>query len=134
MAIHIVEIHPAEEPGQLNREWFVVENRGDKPFSTRNCALSVGTRGKRKRAQLGTMEPGFIVAPGERVRVITGHPGRKAHGEAPEDGLRNYSLFLNAPVLRNPGVMLALTLRSLPITTAVYDPEAEGCIEAAQER
>lgn len=130
MAIHIVEIHAAGEPGLLNQEWLVLENRGDKPFSTRNCTLSTGSRGKRKKTQLGTLEPGFIIGPGEKVRVITGQPSRKAHGALPEDGMRNYSLFLSSSVLRGPGTVLVLSLRSLPVATAQYDPAAESGIAA----
>lgn len=133
MAIRIVEIHSADEPGLLNTEWFVIENQGDKPFSTRSCSLNVGSRGKRKKTQLGTLDPGFTLSPGEKVRVITGHPGRKAHGTPPEDGLRNYSLFLASTVLRGPGTVLTLSLRSLPVTTVEYDPEAEHGVAVAAD-
>ncbi|MCG8416898.1 MAG: hypothetical protein MJE77_03000 [Proteobacteria bacterium] len=125
MAIRIVEIHAAEKPDALNTEWFIVENNGQRPFSTRNCSLTVSVKGKKKRTQLGTMEPGFTLAPGQKVRVITGNPGRKAHGKAPEDDVQNYNLFLNASVLRGGGTVLTLALRSLPITKATYDPDAE---------
>lgn len=131
MAIHITEIHPADPPEALNHEWFVIENRGEKPFSTRNCALSVSRRGQRKKVQLGTMDPGVVLAPGETVRIITGHPGRKAHGELPDDGVKHYNLFLNGSVLRGPGTVLTLALRSLPIASATYDPDADGGVAPA---
>ena len=124
MAIRIVEIHAADQSEALNTEWFILENNGDKSFSTRNCALMVSMKGKKKRTQLGTMDPGFTLTPGQRVRVITGHPGRKAHGQPPEDGVDNYALFLNEPVLRGKGTVLTVTLRSLSITKATYDPDA----------
>ncbi|WP_428262639.1 hypothetical protein [Haliangium sp.] len=127
MALHIVEIHPAADADALNNEWFVVENRGDKPFSTRNCTLSVGRRGKRKKTQLGQIDPGFVIGPGEKVRVVTGHPGRKSHGPMPDDDMNNYSLFLGAPVLRGgAGTELILALRSLPLAKAIFDPDATG--------
>ena len=126
MAIRIVEIHPADEDGALNTEWFVLLNDGQRPFMTRNCTLTVSMKGKKKRTQLGTIDPGFTLSPGGKVRVITGNPGRKAHGKAPEDDLENYNLFLNESVLRGTGTVLTLALRSLPITKATYDPSAEG--------
>ncbi|ACY17987.1 hypothetical protein [Haliangium ochraceum] len=126
MAIRIIEIHPADEPEALNQEWFVLENQGEKPFSTRNCTLSVGRKGQRKSAHLGTIDPGFVISPGEKVRVLTGHPSRKAHGKPPEDEVKQYSLFLNSSVLRGAGSVLTLALRSLPVAKAAYDPDAES--------
>ncbi|GAB4570316.1 MAG: hypothetical protein Tsb0020_24990 [Haliangiales bacterium] len=133
MALHIVEIHPAEDSGVLNREWFVLENGGDKPFSTRNCTLSVSRRGQRKKKALGTIDPGFVLGPGERIRVLTGHPGRKAHGEPPEDELKNYHLFLNESVVRGAGVVLTLALRSLPVAEATFDAATESGVAATTQ-
>ena len=141
MAIRIIEIHPAAEPDQLNTEWLIIENTGERPFSTRGCSLFVhkrssadGARKKKgkktstrpKKTNLGTMDPGFTLAPGDKIRVATGNPGRKAHGKSPDDDLRVYNLFLNESILRGPGSILTLTLRSLPVTKVMYDPEAEG--------
>lgn len=127
MAISIVEIHPSEDPKTLNNEWFLVENTGDKPFSTRNCVL-VRTRNKsKKRKELGTMDPGFVIKPGEKMRVVTGNPGRKAHGAMPdEEEIANYSLFLNDSILKGKGTVLLLTLRSAKVARAVYDPDGAG--------
>jgi len=130
MALKIVEIHPADQPEALNTEWFVIENGGDRPFSTKNCTLSVTRRGSKKKVELGTLDPGFTLAPGERVRVITGNPGKKAHGAAPSDDTRNYNLFLGAPVLRGAGTVLVFALRSHPLATAEYDPSAKGGVAA----
>jgi hypothetical protein len=126
MALKIVEIHPADEPEALNTEWFIIENTGDKPFSTKNCTLSVTRRGGKKRIELGTLDPGFMLAPGERARVITGNPGRKAHGTGPTDDTRSYNLFLGDQVLRGgPGTVLVFALRSHTLATAEFDPEAK---------
>jgi hypothetical protein len=126
MAIKIVEIHPAESPDALNTEWFVVENDGQRPFSTRNCALVRGRKGTKKKRELGIMDPGFIVAPGERVRVHTGHPGRKSHGAKPDDGAKDYNLFLNESILQGAGTTLTITLRSAKVARATYDPEGDS--------
>ena len=146
MAIRIIEIHPAPEPGELNTEWFILENQGQRPFSTRGCNLFVHkkqrasatstrrksskkNRGKRaKKTNLGTIDPGFSIGPGEQVRVTTGNPGRKAHGKMPEDDMRGYSLFLNESVLRGPGSVLTLSLRSLRVTRATFDPDTANGI------
>src|SRR6185503_11206111 len=127
MALKIVEIHPAVEDEALNTEWFVLENTGEKPFQTKNCTLSVSRKKGGKRMELGTMDPGFTIAPGERFRIVTGNPGKKAHGAMPEEkGIKNYSLFLGAPVVRGAGTVLVFGLRSHVLATAEYDPDAKG--------
>jgi hypothetical protein len=132
MALKIIEIHPAEDPEALNTEWIVIENTGENAFSTKHCTLSVTKRGGKKRIELGTLDPGFILGPGERARLITGNPGRKAHGKAPEDDLRNYNLFLGEQVLRGAGTVLVFALRSHALATAEYDPEAKKGIAAEE--
>ena len=57
MAIQIVEIHPPDDPKQLNTEWFVLRNTGKRPFITRNCSLIVRKKGSKKKTQLGTIDP-----------------------------------------------------------------------------
>ena len=131
MALKIVEIHPAETPEQLNTEWFVLENAGDKPFSTKHCTLSVTRRGGKKRTELGTLDPGFTIAPGEKVRVITGNPAKKVQGKAPEDDLRNYNLFLGGPVVRGAGTVLVFSLRSHSLASAEFDPDAKSGVAQA---
>jgi hypothetical protein len=129
MAIRIIAIHPADPTDALNSEWFVLENQGDKPFSTKGCTLTVTRKGQPKKALLGTIDPGFIIGAREKVRVITGHPGRKAHGELPEEDIKQYNLFLNESVLRGPGCTLMVSLRSLPVTKATYEPESPGGVK-----
>lgn len=126
MAIKIIEIHPADEATALNTEWFVIENDGERPFSTRNCAMTVTRKGQKKRQELGVIDPGFSLAPGSRVRVHTGTPGRKEHGELPKDDVQIYHLFLNDSILRGEGSVLTMTLRGLPVTKVTFDPAAEN--------
>ena len=125
MPLKIVKINPASDPKALNTEWFIVENAGDKPFSTKNCTLSIRRKNSKKRIELGTLDPGFQMAPGEQVRIISGNPGRKAHGAAPKDDLRNYNLFLGESVLRGAGTTLMFALRSHTLATAEFDPESK---------
>jgi hypothetical protein len=128
MALRIIQIHPAEDAQALNTEWFVIENTGEKVFHTKHCVLGV-TRGTGKaRGELGTLDPGFTIAPGEKVRLVTGNPGRKAHGTAPEDDIKNYNLFLGASVLQGAGTVLVFSLRSHELARAEFDPKQKNGI------
>lgn len=131
MLLKIVEIHPAASAKELNTEWFVIENGSESSFSTKNCTLAVTRKNSKKKTELGTLDPGFPLAPGERVRVITGNPGRKAHGKAPDDDLRNYHLFLGGPVVRGSGTVLVFSLRSHVLATAEFDPAADQGVAAS---
>jgi hypothetical protein len=131
MRLSIVELHPAKSSSSLNDEWFIVENVGDKAFSTGGCSLSTGRAPSNKPLrQIGTLDPGFTIAPNEKVRVITGNPGKKAHGTPPNDGVKNYHLFLASPVLTGAGTVLALALRQHEVARATFDPKADGGVLA----
>lgn len=117
MPIVIREIHPASSAEALNQEWFVLENAGERPFSTAGCTVAVG-RGKRLRT-LGQLDPGFTLAPGEKVRVITGNPGKKAQGTPPSDDVKNYHLFMPERLFTGPGTVVALTLKQHEIVRGV---------------
>ena len=124
MAIRFVEIKPSENPETLNSEWVILENDGKAPFNTRGCGMTVGRRGSNKKSLLGIIDPGFVLQPGERVRMLTGNPGTQAHGSAPEDGVKNYFLFLPKTYLAGPGTVLTLVLRGLPVSKGEFDPKA----------
>src|SRR5438477_12960183 len=85
MAIRFVEIKAAENPEALNSEWVILENTGKTPFNTRGCGMTVGRRGSSKKSLLGVIDPGFVLHPGERMRMCTGSPGTQAHATPPED-------------------------------------------------
>ncbi|MEZ4366614.1 MAG: hypothetical protein R2939_10040 [Kofleriaceae bacterium] len=129
MAIRFVEIHPSESAETLNQEWVILENDGKVPFNTRGCGMTVGRRGSNKKSLLGVIDPGFVLGPGERVRMCTGNPATEAHGKPPEDGVTNYQLFLPKAYLK-PGAVLTLVLRGLPVSKAEFDPAAPGGIAA----
>jgi hypothetical protein len=122
MAIRIVEIHPAGDPQHLNTEWVVLENDGKNPFQTRGCGMTVSKRGEKRRSQLGIIDPGFLLAPGDKVRMLSGSPGREAEGPVIEDEIRNYFLLLPKLILQGPGTVLTLTLRGLAVCKAEFDP------------
>lgn len=126
MRIVIREIHAARSAGALNDEWFVVENVGDRAFSTAGCTVAVG-KGKGRLRSIGTLDPGFTLQPQERVRLITGNPGKKAHGKVPEPSseARNYHLFLASNILGGAGTVVALSLHQHEVARAIFDPGAE---------
>jgi hypothetical protein len=136
MAIRFVEIHAASDPAELNTEWVVLANDGKLPFNTRGCGMSVAKRGA-KRRELGIIDPGFVIAPGERVRMLTGSPGNKAQGTPPDDGadgVKNYYLLLPKPYLQGAGTILTVTLRGIQVSKAEFDPAADGGVLAAPAR
>lgn len=125
MAIRFVEIHPAQDPEQLNQEWVILENDGKTPFHTRGCGMTVGRRGSNKKPMLGVIDPGFVLAPGERMRMCTGNPGTQSHGPVPDETeVKNYYLFLPKTYLKGAGTVLTLTLRGLPVAKVEHDPAA----------
>jgi hypothetical protein len=126
MAIRFVEIHPAADADHLNTEWVVLENDGKAPFQTRGCGMTVSVRGTTKRSQLGIIDPGFVLGPGDRMRMLTGSPGKDADPPPDEAGIKNYYLLLPRPYLRGAGTVLTLTLRGMPICKAEHDPAAEA--------
>lgn len=131
MAIRFVEIHAATDPEQLNTEWVVLENDGKLPFNTRGCGMTVSRKGQKKRSELGIIDPGFVLHPGERMRMVTGNPGTKAHGDPPpEDEVKNYFLFLPQLILRGDGTILTLTLRGMPVSKAEYAADAPRGVRA----
>ena len=130
MAIRFMEIKAAENAEALNTEWVILENVGKTPFSTRGCGMTVGKRGSAKKSLLGIIDPGFVMQPGDKVRMLTGNPGTEKHGTAPEDGVKNYFLFLPKTYVGAPGTVLTLTLRGLPVSKAEFDPAQPGGIKA----
>jgi len=128
MAIRFVEIKAADNAEALNSEWVIIENDGKTPFNTRGCGMTVGRRGSSKKSLLGIIDPGFILQPGQRMRMCTGNPATQAHGEPPpEDEVKNYFLFLPRAYLSGgAGTVLTLVLRGLPVSKAEYDPAQPG--------
>jgi hypothetical protein len=131
MALVFREIHPAPNAEALNEEWFVVENAGASPVVTKGCSMT-RARGKGRGTPIGTLDPGFTLKPGEQIRLVTGIASKKAHGEPPAESetLKNYHLFLKAPVLQGAGTTLRIILKQLEFGHATYDPAAPGGVAA----
>ena len=134
MAIRFVEIKASDNPEALNSEWVVLANDGKVPFNTRGCGMTVGRRGSAKKSLLGIIDPGFVLLPGTRMRMLTGNPGTQAHGAAPEDDVPNYFLFLPRVYLQGAGTVLTLVLRGLPVSKAEFDPAQPGGLAVVAEK
>lgn len=132
MAIRFVEIKAADNAEALNSEWVILENAGKSPFNTRGCGMTVGRRGSAKKSLLGIIDPGFVLQPGEKIRMCTGNPATQAHGAPPpEDDVKNYFLFLPRTYLdKGLGTVLTLVLRGLPVSKAEFDPAQPGGLAA----
>jgi hypothetical protein len=126
-ALAIRELHPASSDAKLNEEWLVLENVSASSINVRGCALSVAENAHRRPHLLGTLDPGFVIAPGEKIRVITGSAARKAEGAPPAESeeVKNYHLFLKSAYL-SAGVVVRLTLRQLDLARASYLPDQPG--------
>ncbi|HEY3356742.1 MAG TPA: hypothetical protein VGQ83_26055 [Polyangia bacterium] len=131
MALQFREMHPAASTDLLNDEWFILENAGQHPLVTQGCTV-LRARGKGRGAVVGTLDPGFTLKPGERIRLVTGVAAKKAHGEPPAetDALKNYHLFLKAPLLEGPGTVLRIVLKQLELGQGTFDPAAPGGVAA----
>ena len=124
MAIAFREIHATSDKKRLNEEWFVLENAGASAVNTAGLQVISARKGKRGNV-LGMIDPGFMLQPGEKILVVSGMPGKKAHGEPPtRDGMRTYFLLQREPLLQGDGTLLRLAMNQLEVARVVYDREA----------
>ncbi len=126
-------LHKSKDARLLNEEWLLLENTGPGPINAHGCALTVA-RGPHDRPRaLGTLDPGFVLHPNEKIRLVTGTPSKKAEGKPPESGdVKNYHLFLKEAVLAKPGTVVCLALKQLELARAVFQPDApEGVAKEA---
>jgi hypothetical protein len=123
-ALAIREIHAPEAPDLLNEEWFVIENVSGNSINVRGCVLTVAENAHRRPHVLGTLDPGFVLSPGGKIRVVTGAPAKKAEGTPPaeSDDLKNYHLFYKQGYI-SEGVVVRLTLRQLDLARASFAPD-----------
>jgi hypothetical protein len=118
------EAHPAPDKKKLNEEWFVLENTGAASVNTRGLQVLGGKKGQRG-SFLGTIDPGFMLQPGEKIVIASGSPGKKSHGEPPApEKMRVYHLLQREPLLHGAGTTLRFTLNQMEIARLVFDPAA----------
>lgn len=108
---------PATDRKLLNTEWVELINESETTFNTEGCSITIGKPGggKARPRTVTTLKAGLIIKAGERVRLVSGSPGKGSQGEAPaeEEGVRNYHLFLKAPYLERSGLVVRLVNRQL---------------------
>ena len=132
MPIVIRELHRAPSKDSLNEEWIVLENTGPQAASTAGCTLSVSRSKQNHPKILGTIDPGFMLQPGGKIRLVSGTASKKAQGTPPTetDALKNYHLFLKEPVLVGAGAVVRISLKQLELAKSTYKPDAPNGVEA----
>jgi hypothetical protein len=130
MALMFREAHAAPDKKKINEEWFVLENTGAAAINTRGLQVLSSKAGQRG-SFLGTIDPGFMLQPGERIVVASGSPGKKSQGEPPTpEKMRVYHLLQRECILRGTGTIIRFALNQMEIARLVYDPAAPGGIGA----
>ena len=123
MPLTFRELHATPDKKRVNEEWFVLENAGASAVNTAGLQVISARKGKRGNV-LGMIDPGFMLQPGEKILLVSGMPGKKAHGEPPaRDGMRTYFLLQREPLLQGDGTLLRLALNQLEVARVVYDRE-----------
>ena len=131
MALIFREAHAAPDKKQLNQEYFILENDGATAVSTARLQVISGREGKRG-SLLGVIDPGFMLQPGEKILMVSGVPGKKAHGDPPaREGMRTYHLFQRAGLLAGSGTIIKLALNQIEVAKLIYDPAQKNGVAPA---
>jgi hypothetical protein len=124
------EAHAAPDKKKINEEWFILENTGASAINTRGLQVLSGKTGQRG-SFLGTIDPGFMLQPGEKILVASGSPGKKSHGEPPApEKMRVYHLLQREGILHGAGTVIRFTLNQMEIAKLIYDPAAPNGVGA----
>ena len=138
MALMFREAHSAPDKKKLNEEWFVLENTGAAAINTRGLQVLSGHIDRKKGQRgsfLGTIDPGFMLQPGEKIVVASGSPGKKSQGEPPApEKMRVYHLLQRERLLQGAGTIIRLTLNQMEIARLVYDPAAPQGVAADESK
>jgi hypothetical protein len=127
------EAHAAPDHKKLNEEWFILENTGASAINTRGLQVLAGKTGQRG-SFLGTIDPGFMLQPGEKILVASGSPGKKSHGEPPApEKMRVYHLLQREGLLRGSGTTIRFMLNQMEIAKLVFDSAAPNGIAPDKE-
>jgi hypothetical protein len=130
MALLFREAHAAPDKKKINEEWFILENTGASAVNTRGLQVLQGKQGQRG-SFLGTIDPGFMLQPGEKILLASGSPGKKSQGETPApDKMRVYHLLQRERLLIGSGTIIRLMLNQMEIAKLVFDPAAPGGVGA----
>ena len=131
MALVFRELHKAKKPDLLNEEWLLLENTGPNVVTAHKVDLTVARRPSERPHPLGTLDPGFILHPNEKIRLVTGTPSKKAQGTPPEEKgeVKNYHLFLREPVLTTPGMVVRVSQKQQELARAIFSAKSKDGIE-----
>jgi hypothetical protein len=129
------ELHKAKSPEMLNEEWLLLENTGPGVVTAQKVDLTVARRANDRPYPLGTLDPGFILHPNEKIRLVTGTPSKKAQGTPPEEkgDIKNYHLFLREPVLKAPGLIVRVSQKQQELAKATFAPAKKSGIDDGGE-
>jgi len=135
MPLVFKEAHAAPDKKKINEEWFVLENTGASAVNTRGLQVLSGKQGQRG-SFLGTIDPGFMLQPGEKILVASGSPGKKSHGEPPTpEKMRVYHLLQREGLLNGAGTIIRFTLNQMEVARLHYDPAApNGVAQDKQDK
>ena len=135
MALVFRELHKAKSPDKLNEEWLLLENTGPNVVTAQKVDLTVARRASERPHPLGTLDPGFILQPNQKIRLVTGTPSKEAHGTPPDekDDIKNYHLFLREPVLKTPGMIVRVSQKQMELAKAIFAPTEKSGIEKQEE-
>ncbi len=128
------ELHQAKSADKLNEEWLLLENTGPSVVTAHKVELTVARRPSERPHPLGTLDPGFILHPNEKIRLVTGTPSKKAHGTPPDEKgeIKNYHLFLRERVLSTPGMVVRVSQKQQELARAIFSPKRKDGIEAEE--
>jgi hypothetical protein len=128
------EAHAAPDKKKINEEWFLLENTGASAINTRGLQVLSSKKGQRG-SFLGTIDPGFMLQPGEKIVIASGSPGKKSHGEPPApDKLRVYHLLQRECLLHGAGTTIRFALNQMELARLVYDPAAPNGVGADESK
>jgi hypothetical protein len=128
------EAHAAPDKKKINEEWFVLENTGASAINTRGLQVLSGKKGQRG-SFLGTIDPGFMLQPGEKIVVASGSPGKKSHGEPPTpEKMRVYHLLQREAILHGAGTIIRFALNQMEIARVTFDPAAPNGVGAEDDK
>lgn len=124
MSLVFREAHAAPDKKKINEEWFVLENTGASAVNTRGLQVLSGKAGQRG-SFLGTIDPGFMLQPGEKICIASGSPGKKSQGEPPApEKMRVYHLLQRERLLQGAGTIIRLALNQMEIARLTFDPDS----------
>ena len=126
------EAHAAPDKKKINEEWFILENTGASAVNTRGLQVLSGKAGQRG-SFLGTIDPGFMLQPGEKILIASRSPGKKSHGEPPApDKMRVYHLLQRERLLHGAGTIIRFSLNQMEVARLIFDPSAPNGVGADQ--